>query len=85
MYKTQFFREDRIEDLQESVNSWLAKQQDIFVVNSNISSLVADKGEYYVFYIIYELLKQSASDVQEMVSNQEHNVDSLNKIDLNLQ
>ncbi len=86
MYKTQFFQSSNIDSLQDNVNEWLSKQQDIFIVNSNITSLNSKIGDQYVFYIFYEDAKTAIEEAHEIIADQETNVNPLTNIeDVNLQ
>ena len=84
MYKTRFFKAGNVEALQEEVNDWLAREKDLFVVSTNMTSLASAAGDQHVFYIFYEVLGKQQEQMQEIISDQKSDVDPLSKIDLNL-
>jgi len=82
MKKVQLFSANNIEDLQQKINTWLANNKDINVIETNLNTINKPDtialldAELYSFYILYDIVNQKAKEKEQQLQLQE-NVQSI--------
>lgn len=86
MNKVQLFQSGTLPALQDKINEWLLKNQDIYIINSNISSVNTDAGVQFIFYIFYETSPHALEEVQEIAAAADNKaIDRLTNMDIHPQ
>ena len=61
MKKTQFFSAENIDSLQAKVNRWLAKNKEIGIIETGLTSAPEGRNTVFSFYVLYEVLDSAAT------------------------
>jgi hypothetical protein len=70
MKRTEFFTARTPQELQLSVNSWLAEHKDVGLIDSGMALGLEEATPVYSFYLLYEVVEATtATAISEQVAN----------------